>query len=83
MVTLEHTMDDKSFDIKREGKTIGHVMWHKEPLVELNEGGWPNGQLTFSELEFIMEAVKRWRANRAESERRARVEAASAGKSCV
>jgi hypothetical protein len=61
MVTLEQTMDQKSFAIIRDGKNIGHAMWHRETLVELNEGGWPNGQLTFSELEHIMAEVRRVR----------------------
>ena len=61
MVTLEMTADHKSLAIIREGKTIGHAMWHREPLVELYEDVWPNNQLTFSELESIMAEVRRVR----------------------
>ena len=64
MVTCEQTMDQKSLAIIRDGKCIGHAMWHREPLIELSWGGWPDGQLKFTEIEAIVSEVKRVRQQR-------------------
>jgi hypothetical protein len=67
MVTTHQTMDDHSLEIKRDGKFIGHVLWHKErpPLISLHTDV-PIVNLTFAEIETIKdnyEAARKLRGN--------------------
>lgn len=64
MVTCETTADYQSLLIRRDGQPIGRAMWHKEPLIQLDKGGWPHGQLTVSEIETVLKEMERVRKSR-------------------
>lgn len=55
MIETESGMDPNSLGIKRDGKHIGYVQWHREPKIVLDEAF---GHLTFSELEQVLAAYE-------------------------
>ena len=60
MLTFHHTMDPHSLDIKREGKGIGYINWHKgESVARVHI--WHeshSNDLYVSEMEQIVELRK-------------------------
>lgn len=62
MLTFHHTMDPRSLDVKREGKYIGHILWHRgESVAKVQLTGCGNSfetALLVSEMEQIVELRK-------------------------
>lgn len=63
MITTNDTMDDHSLEIRRDGKVIGHVLWHsnREPKIELSTDGDVFVCLKIREVEQILEDYKQAR----------------------
>lgn len=66
MITTNDTMDDHSLEIRRDGKVIGHVLWHsnREPKIELSTDGDVFVYLKIREVEQILENYKQARKMR-------------------
>jgi len=62
MLTFHHTMDPHSLDVKREGKDIGYIAWHRgESVAKIHIrhfNGTFSPYLEISEMEQIVELRK-------------------------
>lgn len=59
MIEFKRTMDPHSLLIERDGKSIGHLLWHKdrEPKIRIDDS---MGYLTLDETELALKELKRY-----------------------